>query len=187
VRAGVGVLLISLLLVALFFRGEFGFDRHFFFLGAGFLLIETRTIALLFGTTWRVSAIAIAAILTVAIVANLIIERLGPLPRLPLYGILAAALVVNFIVPLSVAVGAGTAGRVGMTVLQALPVAFSSLIFASSASEHRELAPVLASNLVGAVLGGLLENLSLVLGIPALSLVAVVIYLISIRVRSTSP
>ncbi len=184
-RAAVGVLLISLLLVALFFRGAFAFDRHFFFLGAGFLLIETRTIAqlaLLFGTTWRVSAIAIAAILTVAIGANLVVERRGPLPRLPIYGLLAATLVVNFCVPVSLAVGAGGAGRFGMTVLLALPVAFSSLIFASSAAEQRELAPVLASNLVGAVLGGLLENLSLVLGISALSLVAIAIYIISVRV-----
>lgn len=182
VRAGLGVLLISLLLVAVFFRGTFAFDRHFFFLGAGFLLVETRTIAqlaLLFGTTWRVSAIAIAAILTVAIAANLLVEHRGSLPRLPLYALLAAALTLNFLVPVSAAIGTGPAGYLGMTLLLALPVAFSSLIFASSASEQRELAPVLASNLVGAVLGGLLENLSLVLGISALSLVAVAIYLIS--------
>lgn len=183
-RAAAGVLLISIVLVLIFFRGAFTFDRHFFFLGAGFLLIETRTIAqlaLLFGTTWRVSAIAIAAILSVAIVANVFVERLGALPRLPLYVMLVIALIINFFVPLSAVVGAGVAARIGMTLLLALPVAFSSLIFASSAAKQRELSPVLASNLAGAVLGGLLENLSLLVGISALSLAAVVVYLLSVK------
>lgn len=182
--AGAAILVITLLMAFTFFRRDVSFDRHFFFLGAGFLLIETRTIAqlaLLFGTTWRVSAIAIAAILTVAMLANLVVEKRGPMPRLPLYLLLAAALVVNFVVPVSVAVGAGLAGRIGMAFLLALPVAFSSLIFASAAAEERELAPVLASNLVGAVLGGLLENISLVVGISALSLVAIVVYAASFR------
>ena len=70
-----------------------------------------------------------------------------------------------------------------MTFLLALPVVSSSLIFASSASEERELPAVLASNLTGAVLGGLLENLSLIIGISALSLVALVVYFASIRLR----
>jgi SAM-dependent methyltransferase len=182
--AGAAILLISMLMVVTFFRGELAFDRHFFFLGAGFLLVETRTIAqlaLLFGTTWRVSAVAIAAILTVAMAANLVIEKRGPMPRLPLYLLLGAALVLNFAVPVSAAVGAGLGGRVGMAFLLALPVAFSSLIFASAAAEERALAPVLASNLVGAVLGGLLENVSLFVGISALSLVAIAVYAASFR------
>ena len=55
------------------------------------------------------------------------------------------------------------------------------MIFASSASAERELSPVLASNLIGAVLGGLLENVSLVVGISALSLVAIAVYAASFR------
>lgn len=47
-------------------RGEKHLDLHFFFLGAGFLLLETKsitTLSLYFGTTWFVSMIAIAGVL----------------------------------------------------------------------------------------------------------------------------
>ena len=49
-----------------------------FFLGAGFMLIETKCItefAKIFGTTWLVNAVVISAILIMAFLANLIIMK----------------------------------------------------------------------------------------------------------------
>jgi hypothetical protein len=46
---------------------------HFFLLGAGFLLLETKGVtelSLLFGSTWIVNAVVIAAFLTMALLAN---------------------------------------------------------------------------------------------------------------------
>ncbi|HEX6463381.1 MAG TPA: hypothetical protein VFZ98_02960, partial [Vicinamibacterales bacterium] len=51
---------------------------EFFFLGAGFMLLETKAIiqfALLWGSTWVVASLAIASVLCMALIANFIVER----------------------------------------------------------------------------------------------------------------
>ena len=178
------VLLIGFAIVRLLFRGAVAFDRQLFFLGGGFLLVETRTIAqlgLLFGSTWQVSGITIAAILAMIVGANLIVARTGALPVRPLYAALVLCLLANFVVHPGSALGAGGLAASGMAAFFALPLFFAALIFASAVRGRPSLAPALASNLVGSVLGGLLENLSLVLGISGLSLVAIVLYAASYR------
>lgn len=185
VSASIAMLLAGALIVALAFRGGAArLDRHLFFLGAGFLLIETRTIAqlgLLFGATWRVSAIAIAGILALILLANVVVERRGAPPRLTLYAVLGLILVLNYMVRPGVALGSGLPGRMVMTLFLLAPLFVAGLLFAAAVRERGDLAPALASNLVGAVLGGLLENLSLVTGIAALSLLALALYAASFR------
>ncbi len=182
--SGALVLGAGFLLVRFVIGGVRRLDRHFFFLGAGFLLVETRTIAqlaLLFGTTWRVSAIAISAILAAVLLANGVVRQTGPLPRPFLYVGLAVSLLVGTVVPVGAALGAGSLAAWGMTLILALPVVFSSLVFSSSIADQTDLAPILASNLAGGVLGGLLENVSLVIGISALGFVALAVYAASYR------
>jgi SAM-dependent methyltransferase len=182
--ASIGVLIIGGLIVALLFRGRVGFDRHLFFLGAGFLLVETRTIAqlgLLFGTTWRVSAIAIGGILGLVLLANVVAARRRLPARLMLYTALGLLLLANYFVPPGVALGHGALVTWAMTMFLLSPLFVAGLIFATALRERRDLAPALASNLIGSVLGGLLENLSMVFGISALSLVALVVYAASFR------
>ena len=51
---------------------------QFFLLGAGFMLLETKSIiqfALLWGSTWVVASLAIASVLTMALIANFIVAR----------------------------------------------------------------------------------------------------------------
>lgn len=182
--ASAAVLLIGLGVVLVLFRGDVAFDRQLFFLGGGFLLVETRTIAqlgLLFGSTWQVSGITIAAILAMIVGANLIVEKVGGLSSLPLYAGLLVCLLANFAVPPAAALGAGGAAGLGMAAFCAAPLFFAALIFASAVRGRQNLAPALASNLVGSVLGGLLENLSLLTGIAGLSVVAICLYLASYR------
>jgi SAM-dependent methyltransferase len=183
-QASAGCLVVTLLLVTIFFRGQVRFDRHLFFLGAGFLLIETRTIAqlgLIFGSTWRVSAITIAGILALILVANALVGSRGGLPRLPLYVALGLCLVANYLVPPGIGVGGGVLAGAALASFYLLPLLFAALIFATSVYGLEGLAVPLASNFVGAVLGGLLENLSLSVGISALSLIAVLVYAASFR------
>jgi len=178
------VLLIGALVVRTLFRGAVAFDRQLFFLGGGFLLVETRSIAqlgLLFGSTWQVSGITIAAILAMIVGANLIVEKTGRLSSRPLYAGLLLCLLANFFVPPSLALGAGPLVAFGMAAFLALPLFLAALIFASCVRDRENLAPALASNLVGSVLGGLLENLSLVVGIAGLSVLAVFLYAASYR------
>jgi SAM-dependent methyltransferase len=184
VMASIAMLAVSALLVALFFRGATRVDRHLFFLGAGFLLVETRSIAqlgLLYGATWRVSAIAIAGILALILLANIVVARRGAPPRLTLYAVLGMILLLNYAVRPGVALGGGAAARIAMTLFLLAPLFVAGLLFASAVRERDQLAPALASNLVGAVLGGLLENLSMVTGIAALSLLAIALYAASFR------
>src|SRR5208282_4760740 len=61
-------------------------EWHFFFLGAGFLLLETQIIskmALVFGTTWVVNSVVIAALLLLIVGANVLVERW---PQFPVAG-----------------------------------------------------------------------------------------------------
>lgn len=188
VVAAVVILIATALVVARAFRGDLHFSRHYFFLGAGFLLLETRTIAqlaLLYGTTWRVSAVAIAAILTMILLANLAITKWGPLRLVVLYPLLLLALAFSYFIRPADALAYGTAGIAGMTLLLALPLLFAALIFSSSITAEANLSRVFASNLVGSVAGGLLENVSLIFGIAALNVVALVLYALSFRKRPT--
>ena len=74
---------------------------HFFFLGAGFMLLEAQIIsnmALLFGTTWVVNSIVISGLLLLIVGANLLAERKPAFPiTLAYVGILASMLVAYLI------------------------------------------------------------------------------------------
>src|SRR5262249_43458315 len=67
----------------------------FFFLGAGFMLVETKVITelgLTFGNTWAVSAIAITGVLAMGFLANLWVARRGPVPLVPAFLLLGVTL-----------------------------------------------------------------------------------------------
>src|SRR5438094_6431665 len=73
----IGALLATAFLFLWFSSGKAGpaVDVHFFCLGAGFLLLETKsitTISLYFGTTWFVSMVVILGILIMVFLANLV-------------------------------------------------------------------------------------------------------------------
>src|SRR6202790_4069146 len=74
------ILLLTFVLYATFFREQPSVSHlPFFFLGAGFMLVETKAITelgLTFGNTWHVIAIAIASILLMAFLANGAVQRL---------------------------------------------------------------------------------------------------------------
>jgi spermidine synthase len=152
----------------------------FFSMGAGFLLLETQVVsrlALYFGTTWQVNGIVIAAILSALLLANFVIERQQRTwPRSwTLAGILVGIACAYFVpfhrIP-------GSAALVGSfaALIFAIPVFFAGLLFASEFRSAESPAAALGANMLGAVVGGLLENLSLIIGMKALLLVAALLY-----------
>lgn len=184
VFASLGILAAGLLCIRSVYGGFRRLHRHFFFLGAGFLLLETAAIAklgLLYGATWRVSAVTIAGVLTLILAANLATGRWGSAPRPLLYACLGALLLGTHLLPPGGALGPGAWGAWSITALQLSPLLCAALIFASSIRQVPELGPVLASNLAGSVLGGLLENACLVTGISGLWILALVLYAVSFR------
>ena len=154
----------------------------FFSMGAGFLLLETQVVsrlALYFGTTWQVNGIVIAAILSALLLANFVIERQKQRPAWPrswtLIGILGGIACAYF-VPFNRIPGSAPLVGSFAAVVFAIPVFFAGLLFASEFRSADSPAAALGANMLGAVVGGLLENLSLIIGMKALLLAAALLY-----------
>src|SRR5207245_9285921 len=84
------------------------FDPRMFFLGAGFMLVETKAVvhmALLFGSTWMVNSVVFFAVLVMILLANLFVLKVKPRSLGWYYVGLAVALVLNLVVPLDFFLG----------------------------------------------------------------------------------
>jgi len=155
----------------------------FFGMGAGFLLLETQIIsrlALYFGTTWQINGIVIGAILTTLLFANTVVEKLHqPFSTWLTVAGLIAGIVIAYAIPFSRI--PGTAVFVGWlaAAIFVVPVFFAGILFATQFRQAASPSAALGANMLGAVVGGLLENLSLVLGLKALLLVALGLYLLA--------
>jgi hypothetical protein len=155
-------------------------DWTMFFMGSAFLLVETKNLSqlsLLFGATWITNAVVFSSIFVMAIAANLVVER-RPMPRLPvLFALLWAALLLSYFVPFSELTQLSPLARgiIGGGVT-ALPVLFSSLIFAKMFQQTSDAANALGSNILGGLFGGALEALSIFFGIRAMALLAIAVY-----------
>ncbi|MEO6325628.1 MAG: hypothetical protein ABIT01_12685 [Thermoanaerobaculia bacterium] len=160
-----------------------GFHPALFAMGAGFLLIETRgvtTLSLLFGSTWIVNAFVFGGVLLIVLVANLAVQWRTPDDLRPWFGLLLLSLAATYLVPTSALLRLGLLER-GLLggLLNALPVGFAGIIFSSLLKRSSDPASALGSNLVGAIVGGCLEYVSMFTGLRALSLLAIAIYLLA--------
>lgn len=179
----VGVLLPSLLAVRVF-AGPFRTMRPYadlFFMGAAFLLLETRSIttfALLFGTTWIVNAIVFAGVL-VAVLSAVEVTRRVRTPSLPtLYAGVAAALAVAYVVPNATLLALPVAPRIVIaTALAFAPIFLANLAFAKRFSETEDAPSAFGINILGAMVGGCVEYLALGIGFRNLLIVAGAFYL----------
>jgi spermidine synthase len=155
----------------------------FFSMGAGFLLLETQVVsrlALYFGTTWQVNGIVIGALLIALLLANAVIEKQSrpwP-PRLYVIGLVAGLCLAYFIPFHRIPGSAAFVGCLAACTF-AIPVFFAGLLFATEFQAADSPGAALGANMLGAVAGGLLENLSLVIGIRALLLLTIGLYLLA--------
>lgn len=156
------------------------FPWHFFFLGAGFLLLETKNVInfqLLFGSTWSVNAMVFLAILALVFAAIVATRRgFAPSPRV-LYAGLAATLALNLIIPLSTLAPLPTATRyVAAALLTLSPIFFANLVFSRSFKDVRKPDEAFAANLLGAMVGGFAEYGAMLTGYHWIMVVAVAFY-----------
>jgi spermidine synthase len=167
-----------------------GVDLAMFLMGAGFLLVETKSVtemSLLFGSTWTVNLMVFTSILVMVLLANLAIQRLPRLSTTPLFGALLASLAVAYMVPVSDLLWLGTLGQwVVGGLLVAMPVLFASLIFSTLLAARVDPARALAYNLLGAIVGGALEYSSMAIGIKGLYLLAAGVYAAALLVALRS-
>jgi ubiquinone/menaquinone biosynthesis C-methylase UbiE len=156
------------------------FSGPFFFLGAAFLLIETRgvtNLSLLFGSTWIVNSAVFAGILLAALLANILVKRFQFKRLTPLFVALFFGLLLNFAIhPGDFLRFSPGVGGVLAALLNGIPVGIAGMIFSLLLSRSSDPAASLGWNLLGAVFGGCLEYLSMALGLRALVLIALVLY-----------
>jgi SAM-dependent methyltransferase len=179
-----------LLLSYVFVRKTIGFtdpiDRSylpFFFLGAGFMLVETKAITELglhLGGTWFVIAAAILLVLTMAFLANLMVTRTARKLAGPAYLGLFVSLVVGY--ALATSHGQWTFGPPLMQLalsclVLTVPLFFAGIVFSSLISEAEiNISTAFAYNLMGALFGGVMEYNSMYFGFAFLYLLALGFY-----------
>jgi len=164
-------------------RPEWGLMWRSFFLGAGFMLIETKAVvqmALLFGGTWMVNTVVFAAILVMSLAGNLYAGKVNPKRLEPYYLGLFLALGIGLVVPPGVFLGLSPSLQIlGVCALVFTPIAFAGVIFATSFRRTRQPDRMFGANVAGALVGGLSENSSVLLGFQLLLCVAVGFYVLS--------
>ncbi|HJZ93113.1 MAG TPA: hypothetical protein VKE40_19710, partial [Gemmataceae bacterium] len=162
---------------------EWGLAMRSFFLGAGFMLVETKAVvhmALLFGGTWAVNTVVFAAVLLMSLAGNLLAMRLRPTNLTPYYALLFLSLLFNVLIPIDAFLGLSPAVQIGGACLLAFaPVAFAGIVFSASFARSSRPNRMFGANVAGALAGGLAENASMLLGFRYLILVAAGFYLLS--------
>lgn len=158
-----------------------------FFLGAGFMLLETKSVvhmALLFGSTWIVNSVVFFAILVMILASNLFVLLVRPRRLWPYFALLVAAFAVNVFVPMSRFLALpGSAKVVASCAVVFVPIFFAGIIFGALFARSTEPDVDFGSNIAGAMAGGFAEALALVVGFNYLLLVAVVFYVLSALLR----
>jgi hypothetical protein len=182
------ILIVSVVTVLWVLRGQGGgWSWEFFFLGAGFMLLETKAIiqfALLWGSTWVVASLAIAAVLGMALLATLIVSRVEiRQPRL-VAAVLVGLLVLNGLIPVGrVALESRAAESVFYALLMFSPILCAGLLFGSAIKHSTSLARDYGTNLLGAMVGGVAEYLSLATGFRFLLIIVAVFYVAAVLTR----
>ncbi len=162
---------------------EWGTMLRSFFLGAGFMLVETKAVvqmAILFGGTWMVNTVVFAAILVMALAGNLYAGKVNPRQLQPYYVGLFIALAVGLAVPPGTFLGMSpTLQILAVCLIVFAPIAFAGVIFATTFKRTSQPDRVFGANIAGALVGGLSENASVMLGFTLLLCVAVGYYALS--------
>jgi spermidine synthase len=162
--------------------GTSGVRHHIvlFFLGAGFMLLETRSItsiALFFGSTWIVNAIVIGAILVMISAGNILMLLNIRIPLIFCFLGLFVSLALGYIVPPYFILSFSYPLRVLLTAAWfGLTIFFASIIFSYSFRNVQHTSTAFGTNLLGVVLGGIIEYSSMVFGLNALYLLAIFLY-----------
>jgi len=134
--------------------------------------------------TWQVNAVIVSGVLLMILLANLL-QHLFPSVsiRLVYLGLIASCLGLYFIDLARFAFLPYTIKAVLVGGLTTLPMVFSGIVFIRSLTAVKGKDEALGANLLGALVGGLLQALTFVTGIRALLLVVSAFYLGSLMTR----
>jgi len=168
-------------------REKAGFSLPCFFLGAGFMLVETKGItelALVYGSTWMVVSVVLTSIMILGFLANVAVMRVRSMQAGAVRYAGAAAIILLLLFGLY----AGRATPIGVssetwrllfTAILMAPLFFSGMLFSIELARQTSISRALSANLFGAMLGGFLEYNAMYFGYNSLYLVAIVAYLLA--------
>ena len=159
------------------------FNTHFFFLGAGFMLLETVSItrfALLFGSTWIVNSAVIISILIMILFANLYVAKSKKINIQWLYMLLILSILLNWLLKPDFYLSFSRLTGIALfSFILSLPLLFAGIIFAVSFKAAKDVSGVFAYNLLGAIVGGFCEYISMATGFRFLFIIAIIMYSLS--------
>jgi hypothetical protein len=182
------ILVASVALVAPAVRKAEGrWSWQMFLLGAGFMLLETKSItqfALLWGSTWVVASLAIASVLVMALAANFVVSK-WEIRRPWLVGmVLIVLLGLNYFIPVGkLAFDSLVAESLTYALLGFSPIFCAGLLFGSAIKQSTSLPRDYGTNLLGAMAGGVAEYLALITGYGALIALIALCYAGAIAAR----
>ena len=149
-------------------------------MGAAFLLLETKNVvqfALLFGTTWFVNSLVFTGILIAVYLAIEVARRVELGTSWRLYLALLVALGVAWFVQPELLLRLSAVPRFVVAIVIAFaPVFLANLVFARRFRDVAASNLAFAANLLGAMVGGVLEYVSLLTGYRALLILIAVLY-----------
>jgi hypothetical protein len=151
-----------------------------FFMGVAFLLLETKSVvqfALLFGTTWFVNALVFGGVLLSVLAAIEVARRWRPTQPAWLYVALLAAVGVAWLVPVDFLLSLEMAPRFSLAVVVWFtPIFIANLVFAERFRNVEASNVAFGANLLGAMVGGLLEYVALITGYQTLLILVALLY-----------
>lgn len=163
---------------------------HFFFLGAAFLLLEVQNIskaAVVLGNTWEVNAIIISGVLLMVLIANGVVAARPRLSVKPVYAALILTALGLYWVDLARFAHLPYATKaVVVGGLTTLPMIFSGIVFARSFVITSRKDHALGANLLGAMVGAVLQSVSFLGGIRLLLLLVAGFYAVAMLTRPRS-
>jgi hypothetical protein len=164
------------------------FDWHMFFLGVAFMLLEVKSLtsfSLLFGSTWLVNSLVFFAILSSVLLAVLVNSRIKIRRPTLLYLLLFGVLALNLLLPPEALLLNNLLARyILASVLAFAPVFLANIIFANSFRDSEAADVAFASNLLGIMVGGGLEYLSMLTGYRLLLVLVMVFYACALLLRN---
>ena len=182
------IVAVSIISVTWALRGQRGrWSWHFFLLGAGFMLLETRSItqfALLWGSTWVVASLAIASVLVMALIANFVVMKRDVRRPWLVGAALIGLLALNWAIPVGrISFESRALESAFYAILMFSPILCAGLLFGSAFKRSTAVPLDFGANLLGAMAGGVAEYLSLITGFRMLLLVIAACYVGALLTR----
>jgi hypothetical protein len=133
-----------------------------------------------------VSAVVISAVLMMILLANLLVARFPGLPPFAAFVLLIASCLGIYAIDLSTfAFLAYPLKALLVGTLTTLPMLFAGVIFINSFAVTPHKGRALGANLIGSLVGGVLQSLTFVVGIKALLLIVAALYVLAWLARPT--